>query len=407
MSTANAENNTEQLQTVNPLEMSSSEFEALDLNDVFPRVEETGNGDDKDVVPPENGDAPNAGNEEAAADKVDGSEDGGDADLSAQSKQKSEGEEAGAESQASNKETAGDENSDPELGDTGNKDNPEPDTNSVEYKASQFDRLLEPFTANGKKIKVDNIDEAVQLMQMGANYNKKMYTLKPALKSIKLLEKHGLLDEDKLNFLVDVAAHKPAAIQQLLKDSKIHPNDINVDEETDYKPASHQVSDAEIELDNVLDDLKSSPKYADLMDVVTTQWDEESKRTIGQAPAILSVIDSHMNSGVYDVITAEVDKQRTLGQLKGMTDIQAYQFVGDAIQARNGFDHLFSQKGQGQQAPSPQKKANTAEQEAARNAKRKAASPAKSSAPSKNVPQRVNPLALSSEEFAKLSPKFL
>lgn len=42
-------------------------------------------------------------------------------------------------------------------------------------------------------LQVKDADEAVQLMQMGANYTCKMQELQPARKTIMLLEKHDLL----------------------------------------------------------------------------------------------------------------------------------------------------------------------------------------------------------------------
>ena len=66
-------------------------------------------------------------------------------------------------------------------------------TDTIDYKA-EYERLTQSFKANGKEIAVANVDEAISLMQMGANYNKKMAALKPNLKLLKLLENNKLLD---------------------------------------------------------------------------------------------------------------------------------------------------------------------------------------------------------------------
>src|SRR5690606_38757650 len=96
----------------------------------------------------------------------------------------------------------------------------------VDHKAI-VDKLFAPFKANGKEMVVDNVDDAVALMQMGANYNKKMAALKPNLKLLKLLENNNLLSEEKIGFLIDLDKKNPAAIGKLLKDSGIDPLDVD------------------------------------------------------------------------------------------------------------------------------------------------------------------------------------
>lgn len=52
-------------------------------------------------------------------------------------------------------------------------------------------------------MQVNSVDEAIQLMQMGANYTRKMQELQPHRKTLLMLENNGLLDEGKLSFLID------------------------------------------------------------------------------------------------------------------------------------------------------------------------------------------------------------
>ena len=46
--------------------------------------------------------------------------------------------------------------------------------NKTETPEQLLAKLFAPFKANGKDIKVDSVEEAIALMQMGANYSKKM-----------------------------------------------------------------------------------------------------------------------------------------------------------------------------------------------------------------------------------------
>jgi hypothetical protein len=279
----------------------------------------------------------------------------------------------------------------------------------IDYKA-EYERLTGGFKANGRDFKVESVDDAIALMQMGANYNKKMSALKPNLKLMKLLENNGLLSEEKLGFLIDLSNKNPEAINKLVKDSGIDPLDLTADKAKAYKPGSHTVSDQEMELDTVLDELKDSQHYGRTLEVVSSKWDGASKQLIAEQPQILKVINGHMENGIYDLVAAEVERERTFGRLTGLTDLQAYQKVGDAMNERGGFNHLASKAIDTKAAPAPiivQPKPKQEEDPSLKDKKR-AASAAKPAAPAAAVAKDFNPLALSDAEFEKQAQaKFL
>lgn len=269
----------------------------------------------------------------------------------------------------------------------------------VDYKA-EYERLMAPFKANGKDMQAKSIDEVRQLMQMGANYNKKMAGLKPNLKTLKMLENNELLDEQKLSYLIDLDKKNPEAIAKLVKDSGIDPLEMNVDEAKDYQPKPYTVDDRQLALDEVLDGLQESETYNQLTDVVSNKWDQSSKQMVADNPQVLNVINDHMASGVYDVINAEVERERTFGRLNGLSDIEAYRQVGDAIHARGGFNHLAQgadDKQPAQEGATPSAKTQKPADPKVKEKKR-AASPPKATPPSQ-APADFNPLSMSDEEF--------
>lgn len=278
------------------------------------------------------------------------------------------------------------------------------ETPQIDYKA-EYERLTQPFKANGKEIKVSSVEDAVELMQMGANYSKKMAALKPHLKLIKMLDKHGLMDESKLSYLIDLNGKNPEAIAKLVKDSGIDPMEMDENKADEYKPTSYKVDDREIELDNVLESIKDSPTYQRTISVVSNDWDKVSKEVIANTPQILSVLNAHMESGIYDIIQGELENERTFGRLQGLSDIEAYRYVGDRIQANGGFSHLA--KGQQNQ---PKQNVVSAKPMQAQDDKlkdkKRAAAPSKP-AVTTQAAKDFNPLALSDEEFAKFKPNFM
>ena len=266
-----------------------------------------------------------------------------------------------------------------------------------DYKA-MYEKLLTPFKANGREIAVKGVDDAISLMQMGANYNKKMAALKPNLKLMKLLENNGLLNEEKLSYLIDLDKKNPDAINKLVKDSGLDPLDMGADKAGDYKPNTYTVDDRELDLDAVLDDIQATPTYNQTLDIVSNKWDGASKQVIANTPQLLKVINSHVQLGIYDLISKEIESERMFGRLEGMSDIEAYRQVGDSLQARGAFAHLNKTETPKPQVVQP--KSKTVDNDKLREKKLAASSTKPASA--SQVSQDYNPLALSDDAFSKL-----
>lgn len=301
-----------------------------------------------------------------------------------------------------------DETSDSDAEDSGDDEAPETDAEKSEQDApevdfkQQYETLLAPFRANGKDMQVTNVEEARQLMQMGANYNKKMAALKPSMKTLKLLEQNELLDESKLSFLIDLHKKDPDAVRKLVKDSGIDPldMDMDMDAESGYKPKTYTVDDRELELDAVLDELQDTPTYADMLSVVSNKWDAASKQYVAQNPQVLRSISDHMASGIYERVSNAVEKERTFGRLQGMSDLEAYKQMGDSLNAQGAFDDLAPRQQSSQpvrQVVAQQRQAKTSDPHV--NSKKRAASSTKAK-PSAPKPD-FNPLAMSDEEFER------
>ena len=290
-----------------------------------------------------------------------------------------------------------------------NAEKPEEKTGepAIDFEA-EYNRLLAPFKANGRDIAVKSVDDAIALMQMGANYNKKMAALKPNLKLMKLLENNGLLSEDKIGFLIDLEKKNPAAINKLVKDSGIDPMDLDAEKASGYKQTAYTVDDREIELDTVLDEIQGTPSYNRTLEIVSTKWDAASKQVVAGNPQVLKIINDHVSSGIYDIISREIESERMFGRLNGLPDIEAYRQVGDALHARGAFNHLAQGSSQNQGQPAPKTvvvppKPKKVEDDKLKD-KRRAASSTKPAGSAPTNPD-FNPLALSDEEFSKMVNK--
>lgn len=265
----------------------------------------------------------------------------------------------------------------------------------IDYKA-EYERITAPFKANGKEVQIKSIDDAIQLMQMGADYQRKTTEIKPLRKIGEMLKQNDLLDAEQLSYLIDLKNKNPQAIQKLLKESGIDPLDIDTSEEVKYTPNNYQVDDKTIELNDVLDSIQHTEQFNRTVEILGSKWDQQSKEYLSSNPQTIAILNEQIGNGIYDTIANEIATQRMLGRLNGVSDLDAYRTVGDYIQANGGFN-TTKQEPVTQQTVQPTKPIQD-------NKSKKQAASITRTAPSKKTTDLSNLdiMAMSDEEFAKL-----
>lgn len=214
-----------------------------------------------------------------------------------------------------------------DTNDVDNNDNEEQENNSsstdsdstTDYKTA-YEAIFKPFKANGKEITPRNVDDVINLMQMGANYTKKMQLIAPMKKVIESLNK-AEIDEENLNFLIDVYKGDKEAIKKLLKKHSVDPIELDL-EETNYVPKNNIVSDEDVEFSNVIDEIRDSlPK---IQDIVNSKWDKNSKDKLLSDPKLLRALHEEIQYGRFDKIQAQVEMEKMFGRYRGVSDLDAY-----------------------------------------------------------------------------------
>ena len=273
-------------------------------------------------------------------------------------------------------------------------------TGSVDYQKA-YEAIMAPFKANGKMMQVKSPEEAIQLMQMGANYTRKMQELQPQRKTLLLLENNGLLDEGKLSYLIDLSKGNPEAIKKLIKESNFDVFNTDFDKESTYQGGNHTVTDEEVNFRTVLDELNSNPVGKETLSVISSTWDQASKEVLWSNPEVMVTINAQRESGIYGRIVAEMDRRRTFGQIQpGTPFLHAYKAVGDDLQNSGAFADLVKPA----PAPAAQPLAVKAALPKPTGADpRVAAAAVHHTAPVK-VDTSINPLAMSDEDFLKMQP---
>jgi hypothetical protein len=285
----------------------------------------------------------------------------------------------------------------------------EESSDEIDYKA-EFEGALEPFRASGRTVTPKSIDELRKLAQMGYDYAAKRAAMKPHEKLVATLEKNQLTDLEDLNYLIDIKKGNLDAVRKLIRDSNIDPMDLSDDEGGDYSPADYTASDQEVALNAVIETIKDSQSFKTTLTHVSNM-DTASKAALQANPAYLKGLNDHVDQGYYDQIMAEVTHQRALGELTGLSDLEAYVQTGDAMQQRGDFDTPT------EAAPSPPAKSPKPAQdsgsrtskskddgESLRNRKRAAALTKGKATTGKQV---VDLSKLSDEEIAKIDPSTL
>lgn len=297
----------------------------------------------------------------------------------------------------------------------------------VDYKAA-YDKLMTPFRASNQTIKLNNIDEAIVLMQHGADYTKKMKALAPNLKMMRMLENNGLLNEEKLTLFIDLEKNDPAAVNKFLKDKNIDPFDLDPEEGKSYKPGNHRVSDEEMRFTNILDDVKSTPEGRETIAFIDKNWDQDSINVLFHEPELMKLFDSHRADGLLDQIVSELEHRKVLGKVpENISFLQAYKAIGDELHTSgrltvNGVPTnrvpdaavapTQNQKPQSAVTPPVQPtrqviatRTPTTKPVVSNDAKARAAAPTRQNSTKPNAID-FNPLSMSDEEFEKTAGSF-
>jgi hypothetical protein len=233
-----------------------------------------------------------------------------------ENKENAEAEEGTGESSENTEQDTESENKEQDV-----EDNKEP----VKYDEFYKD-IMKPFKANGKMITPESKEDVISLMQMGANYVKKMATIKPALKVLSSLEKNNI-DEEELNFLIDIKNKNPEAIKKLLKDSKLDMYEFDPEKDIDYKPSNNLATEEEAIFNQTVKEIQDSPHFDTTKRIVTQVWDKGSREKLLKNPDLLVGLHQEIEMERFDKVQSIVDRERTFGRLQGMSDLDAYMVV--------------------------------------------------------------------------------
>ena len=207
---------------------------------------------------------------------------------------------------------------------------------SIDYEA-MVTNALSPLTVVGKEIPINNFEDLRNLAQKGIRFTQNMQTIAPIRKQAKIL-KNNNIDEARLNYLIDLSNGNPEAIKQLVMDNKIDPMEMDLEKESEYKPETYNVSDAEVKLDEVIESIQDSPSFDETAAIISNKWDKKSRDSFRDNPSHIATLNEHVELGIFKQVEPYLEREKALGKLNGMSDFEAYQHVLDQMDQAGVFD---------------------------------------------------------------------
>lgn len=207
---------------------------------------------------------------------------------------------------------------------------------NVEISAEEFRAMLTaPFKASGREVSFSDPNDIIRLMQQGFDYQKKMAGLKPQKRIIKTLEQHGLLDESKVNQLIELSQGKPEAIAQYLKDHNIDTYNLPDVEETPHQYGNYVVSEQSVTFEEKVKDLQEASYGNEVLSFMSSLPDSDfAKITANQN--IIDDLVFHAQSGLMNDALNQLEKDRALGRVPSdMSMLDAYNAISGYIYQNN------------------------------------------------------------------------
>ena len=178
-----------------------------------------------------------------------------------------------------------------------------------------YNKVTGEFVANGRKVKgFDDPEKIIRAQQMAAGYVDKMAAIKPYRPFLKTLKEKGILDNpEKFNFAMSLLDGDTEAIKKQLKESNIDPMEIDLDN-INYQEKNQLPNNIELAFEDLIEDAKRNGVDNEVINVISSDWDDQSVVELLNDPESSSDLISHITSGAYDLVKERMRENK-------MTDV--------------------------------------------------------------------------------------
>jgi hypothetical protein len=195
-------------------------------------------------------------------------------------------------------------------------------TSDIDYKKA-YEELFKPIKVGNKEIKPESVEDAIALMKKGiSSSTERTANIKPLKKISQSLDRAGI-NEEELNFLIDIHKGDTEAIKTLLKKHSIDPLDLDLDGVA-YIPKENIVDESAVDISLSLDEIKASSHYDKVKEVIN-RWDSESQKALFSNIQLLKGLHDEIAVGRFDEVQKMADYNRAVGRvLNTASDLDAY-----------------------------------------------------------------------------------
>ena len=226
--------------------------------------------------------------------------------------------------------------------DADNDDKAEPDETGENSESDEADESedvgskTEPknekfkIKANGVEIELSQ-DDLVKLAPKAIDYTRKMQQIAPFRKSISAMEENGITEQD-INMLIEMKKGNKDAIAAMVKEAKVDPLDIDIEDAKPYTPPQYGMNETQIRIRDVVSRIQGDAEYKMTEDVVDRQWDSQSRKTLAENPDMIEGLHIDIKSGIFAKVAPEMMRLKILdGSRKSDLDyyLQAGQMMSE------------------------------------------------------------------------------
>ncbi|AUR93615.1 hypothetical protein NVP1188A_47 [Vibrio phage 1.188.A._10N.286.51.A6] len=202
-----------------------------------------------------------------------------------------------------------------------------------------YDALTAPFKAAGKEVSFTDPEEMRTLMKKGIGFEQRMGSLKKFERHMNALDKQGILNDDTINLVIELAQGKPEALKQYIEKNNIDVYDVIGIDNTEYSPEKHVQSEEEFQNEQVVQEIQSLDGYEIIKPLAEDEWDDKSREQLLASPELAKSMIRAANAGVHDMILVEAEKVKLLASVP-ISDFDAYMQAGDKLHKSGAFDKI-------------------------------------------------------------------
>ena len=206
----------------------------------------------------------------------------------------------------------------------------EPEAEEVEPEEKTVESTSHKVKANGTEYDFTT-DELKALAPKAMDYTKKMQEIAPWRKTISALKEQGLGEAD-VNLMIDVLKGDKAAIEEVLKRTKVDPLDLDAESKEAYVPNTYGKDETYLAIEDVINQIKGDAEYATTAKVVDDVWDSRSRQTMAQNPDMIMGLHQDIKNGVYSKVAPLAEKMKALDGGR-LSDLDYYIEAGNKFYA--------------------------------------------------------------------------